>query len=208
MDWTDVGHFLTRDSAPWWAIVGVPVLTFWLGQRASQKVAAEQRSADAEESRKSREAEKERLRSAREVEDATMREQRLFDHRRAAHYEFLTEYTKHENELSNLVWEDAAVPEADAYIRPLLEKLPGVTIYGTLNAAAKARQLIIDLALFAESSSADRESHSDKLNDSRLAYVYAARGDLGVVDPPSFADLLAEVQRGAAEANAPETGKS
>lgn len=65
-----VGNFLASDTAPWWAVLGAPLLTFWLGQRTSAQATREQREADADQRQADREAEAQRAREAREAEDA------------------------------------------------------------------------------------------------------------------------------------------
>lgn len=84
----DIGKFMIQDSAPWWATVGLPVVTVWLGQRWSRQSAMEQREADAVQHAADLTAEAERLAQARQLEQGAAREQRIFDHKRVAHAEF------------------------------------------------------------------------------------------------------------------------
>lgn len=77
MSWNDVGNWLTSDGPPWWATLGVPVLTYYIGQRTSANATTEQREADAVQRKADRDAETERLREARTDEqkqaDSTIR---------------------------------------------------------------------------------------------------------------------------------------
>lgn len=71
-----LGDFLVSESAPWWAVIGAPILTFYLGQRFTSKAADAQRGADETDREKERQANLSGIRAQLQSERDRAREQR------------------------------------------------------------------------------------------------------------------------------------
>lgn len=107
MSWGDVGTFIASDGAPWWATIGAPVLTYWIGQRTTERATEKERTAAATEAEAERTAETTRQREQR-TEQAT---QDLINRRVVAFSEAFDSIARLQSEIAKSSIEEYAEPD-------------------------------------------------------------------------------------------------